>query len=959
MRRLRPARRAFQALLALVFCCLAHVGEAAQLVLVSANQGAAVNAFRDALAQRRPQDQVELRTPAALAEGMVFADDTRLLLLGPEALAWRLRQHRAPPTLALLLNRVDGQRLLPGANGHGGHGVGGLCVLWSDPPASRQLRLARLILPGIQRIGVLYGKDSEFLLDELRREARSQGLQLFVASSSGNDDPRPLQFLLGNSDLLLGIDDKQLYNSQSIKSLLLGSYARPRAARPHRSLRQGRQPGEQLQRPGGLAGHPRRIARPGAPALAPQPLSRAFQGARQSAGSPFPGYRPGQRRRPRPAPRRRRRTMSQRHGWDIRTRMLAISLGPALLLTLLLTAYFTYSRLQDLRQELTHTGQLIADQLAPAAEYGVIAGNTPVLQKLLQATLDTPHVRFIEVRDRNDNILVYVEQLPGALQNAAPIDIFHSTIQRQRIALASDPLLDGASEGDGQSGEDYLGRVVVGMSNDAFSQRQQEILLKAALLAAFALILTFLVARRLAQRLSAPISTMGQAVEAIQSGDYKTSLPILDDGEIGDLARHINNLASGLDRASREQEQAISQLISAREEAEQANRAKSDFLAMMSHELRTPMNGVLGMLQLLETTEQTREQAEYTALATESTEHLLKVINDILDFSRIERGALELECIPFNLLELVQGSALVFQHSAQQRGLALELQIQAGLENIEVCGDPTRIRQILVNLLGNALKFTEEGAIHLSLEWQALDHDVLWLTCAVHDSGIGISPERLEHMFDAFQQADSSISRRYGGTGLGLAIARTLAERMGGTLQAESKEGSGSTFTLEIPLPFQQSPAHRQQAAGDAAPVAAGQEILLVEDNPVNQTVIEAMLRSLGYRVTLVADGIQAVRSAERQRYDAILMDCRLPVLDGYSATREIRAQENGRQVPIIALTANALQGDRENCLQAGMNDYLAKPFKRAELQRILQRWIGSQPELPVTSNETGRGEPE
>ncbi|MBG4836979.1 response regulator [Pseudomonas aeruginosa] len=651
--------------------------------------------------------------------------------------------------------------------------------------------------------------------------------------------------------------------------------------------------------------------------------------------------------------------MSQRHGWDIRTRMLAISLGPALLLPLLLTAYFTYSRLQDLRQELTHTGQLIADQLAPAAEYGVIAGNTPVLQKLLQATLDTPHVRFIEVRDRNDNILVYVEQLSGALQNAAPIDIFHSTIQRQRIALASDPLLDGASEGDGQSGEDYLGRVVVGMSNDAFSQRQQEILLKAALLAAFALILTFLVARRLAQRLSAPISTMGQAVEAIQSGDYKTSLPILDDGEIGDLARHINNLARGLDRASREQEQAIGQLISAREEAEQASRAKSDFLAMMSHELRTPMNGVLGMLQLLETTEQTREQAEYTALATESTEHLLKVINDILDFSRIERGALELECIPFNLLELVQGSALVFQHSAQQRGLALELQIQAGLENIEVCGDPTRIRQILVNLLGNALKFTEEGAIHLSLEWQALDHDVLWLTCAVHDSGIGISPERLEHMFDAFQQADSSISRRYGGTGLGLAIARTLAERMGGTLQAESKEGSGSTFTLEIPLPFQQSPAHRQQAAGDAAPIAAGQEILLVEDNPVNQTVIEAMLRSLGYRVTLVADGIQAVRSAERQRYDAILMDCRLPVLDGYSATREIRAQENGRRVPIIALTANALQGDRENCLQAGMNDYLAKPFKRAELQRILQRWIGSQPELPVTSNETGRGEPE
>ncbi|MEW4391141.1 ABC transporter substrate-binding protein [Pseudomonas paraeruginosa] len=229
MRRLRHPRRLLSILLVLLLCAFTHASEAAQLILVSASQGAALGAFRDALAQRRPQDRVELRTPAALPDGSTFASDTRLLLLGPEALAWRLRQRQAPPTLALLLSRVDGQRLLPAANDRRGHSVEGLCVLWSDPPAARQLRLARLILPGIQRIGVLYGKDSEFLLEELRREARSQGLQLFVANSSGNDDPRPLQFLLGNSDLLLGIDDKQLYNSQSIKSLLLGSYAKNRA----------------------------------------------------------------------------------------------------------------------------------------------------------------------------------------------------------------------------------------------------------------------------------------------------------------------------------------------------------------------------------------------------------------------------------------------------------------------------------------------------------------------------------------------------------------------------------------------------------------------------------------------------------------------------------------------------------------------------------------------------------
>ncbi|HKQ62837.1 MAG TPA: response regulator [Candidatus Polarisedimenticolaceae bacterium] len=775
--------------------------------------------------------------------------------------------------------------------------------------------------------------------------------------------------------------------------------------------------------------------------------------------------------------------------WGLTAKFTLLTIGLILLTLGGTTGIVSYRQASASYADLRREGQALAEMLAHNSEYAVYTGSGTVLEPLLEGLRAYPYVAYARVADGQGRTIL--ERTFGSAENCLELRV---PITGRPSAAASE-LFPGATPSAG--GNEARGWIELRLSPAPARARVRHTLLWTALAASVMLAIGIVATLLLTRRITSPVRALLAATQAVADGRLDQLARSESQDEIGDLARSFDtmverladyqrNLEGKVEQRTLELERTTQRAVELAQAAEEASRVKSQFLANMSHEIRTPMNGVVGMLDLVGRSELSPQQRHYVETASRSVDALLAVINDILDFSKVEAGRLTLDRVDFDLRGVVEESCEILAKQAQEKGLELLVWI-GGDVHPQLCGDPLRLRQILVNLVGNAVKFTARGEIVVRVAQSATSAGELRTRIEVEDSGPGMSEEVRQRLFTPFTQADSSTTRRFGGTGLGLTISKQLAELMGGEIGCASEPGRGSTFWFTFLAPRRPAAVARttaplrglkllvvddsavnreillqiaaswgmqaEAAASGAAALARLHEalegppfdlaildlvmpgmdglelarkirdtarlkhlplllltslgvdppasrdlvdaalskpvrgseledclarlvrpaaaptavvprveaaplrharVLLVEDNPINREVAGYMLEGLGCSVEMATDGLEALEAFERGGFDLIFMDYMMPRMDGLEATAEIRRREAARpdrpRMPIVALTAAATTGERERCLEAGMDDYLSKPVRQDALARVLGRLQATPPAAEIAA---------
>lgn len=570
---------------------------------------------------------------------------------------------------------------------------------------------------------------------------------------------------------------------------------------------------------------------------------------------------------------------------------------------------------------------------------------------ILSALQDKPNVTAAYLYESSSQVIGRYSRAPGATADAGAQDLVQKTyadltaeaLESQGghkfdlfagMAAVSEPIrLDG----------EVIGNILIVSDLSEIHSSLVHQLMIAALAMALCVPVAFVYSNRIQHLISRPILHLAKTMETVsESQDYSTRARKYGNNELGHLTDGFNDMLAQMQAHEME-------LRRARDEVEiamRASRSKSSFLATMSHEIRTPLNGILGMAGLLTYTELESKQRHYVERIKQSGDTLLRLLNEFLDLSKVEAGKLELEQSNFSLSRLLDSVVAIFESKAREKGLDFQYDI-ASDSPTRLKGDEGRIRQVLSNLVGNAIKFTMAGHVSVSVCHRWLDDELIELRFVVTDTGVGIPPEAHERLFDRFSQADSSIRRKFGGTGLGLAISKELTELMGGGIDFESVEGQGSRFWFTICCAHgEQSPdsdhgSDEESYLGNRTEIERRLRVLVAEDNMVNQEIIAAVLKHDGHDVDIVANGLEAIENLKTFSYDVILMDIHMPELDGIAATRVIRnLPGHAAKTPIIALTANAMSGDQEKYMSMGMDDYASKPIEPKLLFSIIRRCL-------------------